>query len=197
MIYFLKGIVEHIADDFLVVDVNGVGYQAYCSSRTLAALAEGEVTKLSIFTNVKETELSLFGFRDEAERAVFEKLTSVSGVGPKVGLAILTVLTPDEAINAVTLQDHTSFARASGVGPKLAQRIVMELKGKMGSLPTGVTGARVEMPATAGLVGDVLSALSNLGYKPQQAQQALAHVSQENPDADFDALFKGALAELR
>lgn len=129
MIYFLKGIVEEMGDSFLALDVNGVGYQAYCSTKTLANLAIGEVTKLHVHTHVREQEFTLFGFASTEEREWFQLLTSVSGVGPKVCLAILSALTPQDMVNAVHNGDGKIMARANGVGPKLGDRIVLELKG--------------------------------------------------------------------
>jgi len=201
MIYFLKGIVEELGENFLALDVNGVGYQAYCSAKTLSMLDVGEVTKLHIHTHVREQEFTLFGFASTDEREWFQLLTSVSGVGPKVGLAILSALTTDEMVGAVQNGEGKVMARANGVGPKLGDRIVLELKGKVGAMPTmSASGASTQATlAVSGVNAEVLSALSNLGYKPAQAEKAVFSAS-EKLDAEamtFDNLFKTSLQELR
>ena len=203
MIHFLKGVIAEVGDDYLVMDVNGVGYKVLTHARMLANHAEGEATTVSTHMHVREDQMTLFGFTDTTERKLFEVLTSVSGVGPKMGLAILSALSPDEVTGAISMQDPTMLTRASGVGKKLAERIVLELKNKVGSLPvsagaTGATGGTVvSMPAT-GLAGDVLSALVNLGYKQAHAKDAVAMALKEQGEgANFDNVFKQALQELR
>lgn len=197
MIYFLKGVIEELGDDYAALDVNGVGYQAFMSSKALSRIGVGEVTKLYIYTHVREAEFSLFGFQTAAERGTFMMLTSVSGVGPKVGLAILSALEAEEIVSAITMQEGKVFARASGVGPKLGERIVMELKGKVGSMPIaaiGATGAKV----VSGTASEVVSALTNLGYKALEANKAVSSASETLGEAAaFDVLFKASLQELR
>ena len=196
MISFLKGVIEEIGENYLAIDVNGVGYHAFASSRTLSHLAEGEVTQIYTHTYVRESELTLFGFLTSSERQIFEVLISVSGVGPKVGLAIMSALNSDEIVNAVANQDGKTFARANGVGPKLGDRIVLELKDKFGKIV--VDGAQVIAGPVTGIGSDVLSALMNLGYKPNNAQRAVSQVMETIGDNDnFDAVFKASLAELR
>lgn len=200
MICFLRGIIAEIAEGHLALDVNGVGYQVLCSSRTLAKLGEGEEVHMSIFTLVKEDQFTLFGFADNNERTVFETLTKVNGVGPKVGLAILSALSASDIVQAITFQDAKMIATANGVGPKLAERIVMELKNKVGSLPVSAaaTSGTIEGPIPAGsMFGDVLSALVNLGYKHHAAQSAVSSAIAGNEEAEFDTLLKAALQELR
>mgnify|MGYP003640246210 CR=1 FL=1 len=199
MIYFLKGIVEEMGDKSLAMDVNGVGYLAFCSSKTLASLAVGEVTKLHIHSHIREQEFTLFGFGTTEERECFQLLTSVNGVGPKVGLAILSALTSNEIVTAIVNGDGKMMARANGVGPKLGDRIVLELSGKVGSIsaiPTATTSA-VHAKAS-GVNAEVVSALSNLGYKPAQAEKAvLGALETTGADASFDDLFKASLQEMR
>ncbi len=202
MIYFLKGIVEELGENFLALDVNGVGYQAFCSARTLSKLDVGEVTKLHIHTHVREQEFTLFGFAGSDEREWFQLLTSVSGVGPKVGLAILSALTTDDMVGAVQNGEGKVMARANGVGPKLGDRIVLELKGKVGAMPVmSATGGAVvsQVSESTGVNAEVVSALSNLGYKSAQAENAVFAASEKLNDTNvnFDNLFKQSLQELR
>lgn len=200
MIYFLKGIVEELGSNFLALDVNGVGYQTYCSSKTLSQLDVGEVTKIHIHTHVREQEFTLFGFSSLEEREWFLLLTSVSGVGPKVGLAILSALTTNDMVSAVQNGDGKMMARANGVGPKLGDRIVLELKGKVGAMPTvsDTGGTAVVNNTFSGVNAEVVSALSNLGYKSAQAEKAVFSASEKLGEGiGFDDLFKTSLQELR
>jgi Holliday junction DNA helicase RuvA len=200
MIRFLKGIVEELGEDSLSLDVNGVGYQAFASGRTLDKFAMGEVVKIHILTYVREDQFTLYGFADTTERDVCELITKVNGVGMKVAMAILSALSPEDIIQAITLQDGKMLAQANGVGPKLGERIVRELKdkvGAVGSMPLA-DGATVSEVKGGSATADVFSALSNLGYKPAQAQKAIK-IASENIDveATFDTLLKASLAALR
>lgn len=200
MICFLRGIVAEIAEDHLALDVNGVGYQVLCSSRTLTRFGLGEEIQISIYTLVKEDQFTLFGFGDNNERSVFELLTKVNGVGPKVGLAILSALSSQDVISAITMQDAKMVATANGVGPKLAERIVRELGNQVGNLPISAAANNgiIEAEMSAGsLFGDVLSALVNLGYKHHEAKTAVSTAFKGNEEASFDHLLKTALQELR
>ena len=199
MIYFLKGLIEEIDADFVTLDVNGVGYGAFASSKTLSSLEKGTATKLHIYTHVREQEFTLFGFASKEERAWFLMLTSVSGVGPKVGLALLSALNADEIMDAISRKDGKMLARANGVGPKLGERIALELKDKVGSLPTGANGGVISTSSTkSGVVGEVVSALSNLGYKgPMTERAVLSALEKCGGEESFDLLFKTSLQELR
>ncbi|MGD0053674.1 MAG: Holliday junction branch migration protein RuvA, partial [Vulcanimicrobiaceae bacterium] len=138
MIAMLAGVVDHTADDSMVVDVNGVGYLVFASSRTLAkAPPRGEPLRLLIETHVREDHIHLYGFADEAEREWFRLLTTVQGVGARIALAILSVLAPDALATAIAAQDKAALTEAEGVGPKLGQRIVIELKDKVGGIALG------------------------------------------------------------
>src|SRR5881394_4270759 len=131
MIGKLKGIIDSYGEDFIVLDVNGVGYLVHCSARTLQALpAAGEATTLSIETHVREDQIRLFGFLSDVEREWFRLLQTVQGVGAKVALSVLGTLPPSDLANAIALRDKASVARTPGVGPKVAERIVTELKDK-------------------------------------------------------------------
>lgn len=203
MIGRLKGLVEAIGDDFALIDVNGVCYEAFCSSRTLQALpGVGEAVRLEIEMIVREDLIRLYGFATEAEKVWFNTLTDVQGVGARVALAILSTLTPSELSSAIALQDKAMVGRASGVGPKLAQRIVTELKGKVpsaGAVDAGVLGLQSALGEglAAGNIADAVSALTNLGYSSQQASGAIARVVKtEGEDAPTEKLIRLGLREL-
>lgn len=203
MIALLKGRIEELGDGWAIVDVNGVGYLVFCSSRTLGLLGVGEAATIHIETHVREDHIHLYGFLDTAEREWFKLLTTVQGVGAKVALAILSVLSIDELTHAVAAGDKAQVGRASGVGPKLAGRIVSELKDKVANLALGVSSAGGEgaAPAPAGgaspATRDATSALVNLGYSPSDALAAVSHAAAKlGEDVDVGALIKGGLAEL-
>jgi len=202
----LKGLVDSTGEDWAIIDVQGVGYFVSGSSRTLMALPRiGEATSLHIETIVREDSLSLFGFADIQERDLFRLLTSVQGVGAKVALAILSTLSPADLQNAIAAQDKTAVARAKGVGPKVATRIVTELKDKVTGLvfqpkgvqvAAGVTGAAAADTDNSA-VADAVSALSNLGYKPMDAHAAVARVLGDlGENADVGTIVPAALKEL-
>jgi Holliday junction DNA helicase RuvA len=193
MIARLTGKLAEAAADHAMIDVQGVGYQVQASARTLDALGPvgGDVTILTEL-QVREDGWTLFGFANAGEREAFRQLTSVQGVGGRVALAILSVLDPAELATAVSRGDKAMVSRANGVGPKLAQRIVNELAGKLGSPAlTGVAGT----PAPrGGPAADALSALANLGFKPAEASAAVHAANEElGPDASLDALVRLAL----
>ena len=144
MIAKLRGLIDTIGDDYCIIDVNGVGYLVSASSKTLGKLVQGEEATLLTEMVVREDSLSLFGFADAWEKEWFTTLTKVQGVGAKVCLSILSVLTPAQLSQAISAQDKTSFCRASGVGPKLAARIVTELKDKIVTIPVGISGAKAD-----------------------------------------------------
>ncbi len=201
----LKGVVDSTGEDWAIVDVNGVGYLVQASSRTLAGMPRaGEVCGLHIETVVREDAITLFGFVDVPERDMFRLLTSVQGVGAKVGLAILSALQPNELQNAIAAQDKTAVSRAKGVGPKVATGIVTELKDKVTGLvfkTQGVQMVDVSAPAAGGAppgaVEDAISALVNLGYRPTDAHGAVAKaLSELGDDADVGAIVPVALKEL-
>jgi len=203
MIGKLKGIVDSYGDDWLILDVQGVGYQVHCSSRTLSALpSTGEAAVLSIETHVRETEIKLFGFQSDFERDWFRLLQNVQGVGAKVALAILGTLSPSDLASAIALQDKAMVSRAPGVGPKVAQRIVSELKDKAPALAgdlSGTIGLQQEIgDGVAGrAVQDAVSALTNLGYSGQQASAAVGVALREaGEDAASATLIRLGLREL-
>jgi Holliday junction DNA helicase RuvA len=191
MIARLSGILAEIGSDSAVIDVGGVGYLVQGSARTLDALGPigAEVLVLTEL-QVREDAWTLFGFGSAAERDTFRVLTSIQGVGGRLALAILSVLSPDELARAVSQGDKAMIGRANGVGPKLAARIANELHGKLGV--TGLAGAP-SAPRT-GAAADALSALANLGFRPGEASAAV-NAAQDylGPDASLDALVRLAL----
>lgn len=208
MIAKLRGIIDTIGNDYCIIDVNGVGYLVSASSKTLGKLTQGQETSLLTEMVVREDSLSLFGFADAWEKEWFLTLTKVQGVGAKVCLSILSVLSPTQLSQAIGAQDKTSFCRASGVGPKLAARIVTELKDKIVTIPIGVSAnldeAVEDVPTVAVLPKDtdysksedVISALINLGYQRLEAYRAVSKVVNENPEAAVPTLIRLALKEF-
>jgi Holliday junction DNA helicase RuvA len=191
MIARLSGILTETSGDSAVIDVAGVGYLVHLSGKTLSAIGPigGEVVILTEL-QVREDAWTLFGFGSPAERDAFCALTSVQGVGGRLALAILSVLSPDELARAVSQGDKAMIGRANGVGPKLAARITNELQGKLGA--AGLVGGA---PAPrAGAAADALSALANLGFKPAEASAAVNAAQDDlGPDAGLDALVRLAL----
>jgi Holliday junction DNA helicase RuvA len=192
MIARLTGTLAELTADGAVIDVAGVGYNVLMSGRTLDALG-GVGAEVLILTELqmREDQWTLFGFGSAAERDSFRALTSVQGVGGRLALAILSILSPEELARAVANGDKAMIGRASGVGPKLAQRIANELAGKLGA--PGL-GAGTAAPARQGAAGDALSALANLGFKPAEASAAVAAAQDElGAEATLDALVRLAL----
>jgi Holliday junction DNA helicase RuvA len=192
MIAKLRGLLDSFASDHAVVDVNGVGYLVFASTRTLASLGPvgGEVV-LHTVMQVSEDDIRLIGFASGEERDWFRLLTSVQGVGARVGLAILSTLPADDLHRAVAGGDHAMIARSPGVGPKLAQRIVHELKDKVGSLALGPAAAA---PSPGSAAADAVSALLNLGFRQGEAAAAVGKAEAElGPGATLDALVRTAL----
>ena len=214
MIAKLRGKVDTNGDDFCIVDVNGVGYLVFASAKSLGKLKIGAEASLLIETVVREDSISLFGFADAWEKEWFTTLTKVQGVGAKVCLAILSVLAPMQLAQAVSAQDKNSFTRASGVGPKLAARIVTELKDKIVTVPVSEFAKEINMDMTPNeqtanyedvlvaqaddpaKIEDAISALVNLGYQRLEAYKAVNQAALNAPDADMSELIKLALKEF-
>lgn len=202
MIGKLKGTVDEIGDDHCIIDVHGVGYVAFCGVRTLATLRPGEAAVLLIETYVREDMIRLYGFTTALEREWFKLLQSVQGVGAKVALAVLSTLTTAELANAIALRDLAMVSRAPGVGKKVAERIVTELKSKAPAYvgeATGTIGLKQELgegvaPAP---VADAVSALTNLGYSRDIAANAVAAaLKSAGEDANSATLIRLGLKEL-
>ena len=204
MIGKLRGKVDAIGESFCIIDVNGVGYEVQCSARALRNLKIGEEVSLTIDTHVRDDAIRLFGFASEVERTWFRTLQNVQGVGSKVALALLGTLSPAELANAIALGDWALVERAPGVGKKLAQRIVAELKDKAPVLSVAglrLPGSAADGGAVTAPEGDVaaeaMSALTNLGYQPVQASAAIAAAMKElGEDAGTAKLIRRGLKEL-
>jgi Holliday junction DNA helicase RuvA len=202
MIGKLTGRLDEVGPSTLIVDVNGVGYEVTCAARTLASLpAVGETVTLAIDTHMREDSIRLYGFATEHERAWFRALQTVQGVGAKVALAVLGTLSAADLANAVALQDKGQVSRAPGVGPKVAARIVAELKDKMPSLAPAIRpGAGLAPVATLpeGLAArDAVSALTNLGYAHGEAAAAIsAAIGKAGREARPEELIRLGLKEL-
>lgn len=199
MIAKLKGIVDSIGLDWVILDVQGVGYHVNASSRTLSRLPQvGEDASLLIDMLTRNELPALFGFMDSHEQACFQKLITVQGVGPKVALGILSALSPDELALAIYNQDKTQVSRADGVGPKLAARLITELKDKLMTPKIGAAEIVTSMPlASSSAISDVLSALENLGYKRSEVSSSVAKaVERHGTNAETSVLLKASLALL-
>ncbi len=197
MIAKLTGRIEAIEDGRCVVDVNGVGYLVQASTRTLASLPAGGEAALLIETHVREDAILLYGFADPAERDWFRLLTTVQGVGGKVALGVLSALSPRDLVSAIQAGDRASLTRAPGVGPKLAIRLLTELREKAGAMPVGVAfSPAIPVPA-GGVAADALSALVHLGYRRPEAQAAVAKATERLGEAAaLDAVIRESLREL-
>lgn len=205
MIAALKGTVAALGAETLVIDVNGVGYEAYAAPRLLQRLAVGEAANLSIETIVREDMIRLYGFETEMDRQAFRMLQSVQGVGAKHALAILQVLPPADLYDAISAEDVTAISQAHGVGKKIAQRIVTELQSKVGAIASAGTEFTVAARAKAAKSlgdpfmsarADAVSALSGLGYDGVEARRAVAAAAEELDAPGVEELIKAALKQL-
>lgn len=199
MIAKLTGLVDSQGEDWAVLDVGGVGYLVFCSGRTLGGLPRrGETARLFVDTHVREDHIHLYGFAEAAERDWFRLLQSVQGVGARVALAILSALSADDLTQTIAAQDKVPLTRASGVGAKLAQRIVAELKDKVvATVPSAVGAVGAGAAAGDGEAADAVSALVNLGYPRVEAFGAVAVASRElGGEAGIEALIRHGLKEL-
>jgi Holliday junction DNA helicase RuvA len=198
----LRGLVDAKGADSAIVDVGGVGYLVYCSTRTLERLPPlGTPATLHVETHVREDHIHLYGFAEAEERDWFRLLNKVQGVGARVALALLSAASPQELLQAVAAQDRTVLTRASGVGPKLAARILTELKDQVGTLATSAVTAElaagIEPAGAPGPFADAVSALINLGYRRTEALGAVAGAARRlGKEAQLDALIRAGLKEL-
>ncbi len=195
MIALLTGQYTHLDDVSCIIDVAGVGYLVQASTRTLSALPRPPApARVLVETIVREDAILLFGFAEAAERDWFRLLLTIQGVGAKVALAILSALSPRDLVQAITAGDRAALTRAPGVGPKLAVRLLTELKDRAGAMPTG---AAAPLAAPGGIATDVLSALANLGYRRAEAAPAVDRaIAQAGADASLDTVLRACLREL-
>lgn len=205
MIGKLRGIVDAIGESHCIIDVGGVGYEVQASARALRNMTLGEEVSLTIDTHVREDAIRLYGFASEVERTWFRTLQGVQGVGAKVALSALGVLSPQDLANAIALGDWAAVEQTPGVGKKLAQRIVAELKDKAPALSVaglnvpakGKGGADTPVAANDTAHAEAISALCNLGYLPAQASQAVAVAAKDlGAEADTAKLIRRGLKEL-
>ena len=218
MIAKLKGTVDTIGDEYCIIDVSGVGYLVFASAKTLGRLKIGEAANILIETVVREDSISLFGFASALEKEWFLTLTKVQGVGAKVCLSILSALAPQQLAQAVAAQDKASFTRANGVGPKLAARIVTELKDKIVTIPVAAAATTADLAKELDMdaneetetyednltaraddptaMEDALSALVNLGYQRLEAYRVVNQVLIANPNVDVSELIRLSLKEF-
>ena len=196
MIAHLRGKLIYKQPGQAIIEAGGVGYDVTISVPTFTALpVAGAETSLHIYTQVSEDQIALFGFQDREEKRLFERLITVSGVGPKLAVKMLSGLSPDRTVQAIRGQDHAQLTRIPGVGKKLAERLVVELKDKLDDFAVAPAPSTIQGPA----VDDVLSALVNLGYQRAAAEKAVENAIAKDKSlaADFDALFRGALKVVR
>jgi Holliday junction DNA helicase RuvA len=196
MIAHLRGKLIHKEPGQAIVEAAGVGYDVTISVPTFTALPSmGAEASLHIHTQVSEDQIALFGFLEREEKRLFERLITVNGVGPKLAIKILSGLNPERTVQAIRGQDHAQLTRIPGVGKKLAERLVVELKDKLDDFAVAPVASAVQGPA----VDDVLSALTNLGYQRPAAEKAIeqAITKDKSLAADFDLLFRGALKVIR
>jgi len=189
MIGWLKGEVRDLDPaGLLLLDVGGVGYDVVVSMQTLCTLQHGDTAELFIHTHVREDQLMLFGFASQRERTVFRQLTGVSGIGARMGINLLSGMSVEQLLAAIDGADDVAIARTPGIGKKTAQRLILELKGKLSADASGT-------PATAAhsVAADVRSALANLGYKPAQIDAAMKHVKDTG---DLESMFRAAMKAL-
>lgn len=205
MIGKLSGRIDSVGDDWVIVDVGGVGYLVHCSGRALARLEPGAHAALQIETHVREDSIVLYGFPDVGERELFRMLLQVQGVGGRVALAVLTALSPDEIVRSIAAEDRKMLTRADGVGTRLATRIVSELRDRIQKTSLSqISGSPADLPAKGdapegvdGMVRDAVSALVNLGYGRAEAFGAVASALRNNPEgATVETVIRAGLKEL-
>ncbi|MEM7778487.1 MAG: Holliday junction branch migration protein RuvA [Pseudomonadota bacterium] len=208
MIGKLSGKIDSIGEAYCIIDVNGVGYEVFASARALQNMTVGAAATLTIDTHVREDAIRLYGFASERERAWFRTLQTVQGVGAKVALACLGVLSPQDLANAIALGDAAAIGQTPGIGKKLAQRITSELREKApvlaisdigsGEVPsTATSSAAVGMTSDSSAAAEAISALSNLGYQPLDASRAVAAAQKDlGADADTATLIRQGLKAL-
>lgn len=203
MIGKLKGVLDTVGDDYVILDVAGVGYVLFCSAHTIRQLpATGHTITLQVETHVREDHIHLYGFTTRDEKKMFLQLTKINGVGSKVALAMLSVLTPEQIVMAIAAQDKHALTAAPGVGPKLALRLLTELKDVVAagwSTSEGVAQVSAVQAGTEGQshhIQDAVSALVNLGYQRAEAYRVIQRVAVSHKTVSVDMLITEGLREL-
>lgn len=203
MIAYLNGILAEIEEENIVIEVNGIGYNVRIPAGMAGRLPQiGEVVKLYTYTSVREDAIGLYGFLSRDDLNMYRQLITVSGIGPKGGLSVLSAMSADELRMAVISQDAKAIAKAPGVGTKTAQRIILELKDKISLEDTAMMREVNQVPQDSMLTGkgqaqtEAVEALTALGYSPSEALRAVKAVLQETPDLDVEALLKAALKKM-
>ena len=200
MIAHLRGVLLAKSPNQVVVECAGVGYDVAISVATFSSLpAEGAETKLHIYTRVAEDQLALYGFAEKTEKRLFEKLLTISGIGPKLAITVLSGIDAARLVTAIRGGDHASLVRIPGIGKKTAERVVLELKDKLDDLATAPVSTAVGAPDYGATGEDALSALVNLGYQRPVAQKAIEAALEREPGAKdtFEKLFRAAMAAIR
>jgi holliday junction DNA helicase RuvA len=193
MIGKLKGQIDSCFEDHVIIDVAGVGYLVYCTLKGLSQLVVGEFCTLFIETHVREDHINLYGFPVLQEKNCFNILQTVTGIGPRLALTILSNLNPSEVANAVAAKDKEAFRAVSGVGPKMAERMLVELKGKLISMFPFSANAAAPRVNDSEVANDAISALTNLGINRADAQSSISAILNENPEISINELIKEAL----
>lgn len=203
MIAYLNGILAEIEEENIVIEINGIGYNVRIPAGMAGRLPQiGEVVKLYTYTSVREDAIGLYGFLSRDDLNMYRQLITVSGIGPKGGLSVLSAMSADELRMAVISQDAKAIAKAPGVGTKTAQRIILELKDKISLEDTAMMREVNQVPQGNMLTGksqaqtEAVEALTALGYSPSEALRAVKTVLQETPDLDVEALLKAALKKM-
>lgn len=201
MIGKLTGMVDSICDAYIIVDVSGVGYIVFCTSKTIQRIGEGEAISLIIETHVREDHIHLYGFFDEAEKDMFKLLTSVQGVGVKMGMAILSAFDASDLSGIIASEDKKMLTRANGVGAKLAGRIVSELQDKISipftpSTPHNSKVENTNIEGTHGKIHDAVSALVNLGFSRKEAYYTVKNANESNPGITLEEIISDSLKNL-
>ena len=198
MIAHIRGQILTKAPNAVVVDCNGVGYELAISVATFTDLGqEGSEARLHVHTHVREDALALFGFSELTEKRLFEKLLTISGIGPKLAITVLSGISAERLVGAIRAGDHATLTKIPGIGKKTAERVVLELKDKLDDM-AGFTPATTAAPSLGAVADDVLSALVNLGYPRPVAQKAVETAAKDpNVSRDFEALFRASMSAVR
>jgi Holliday junction DNA helicase RuvA len=198
MIAHLRGLLLSKSPNQIIVECSGVGYEVAISVATFSALPdEGATAALHIYTNVREDQIALFGFAEMTEKRLFEKLLTISGIGPKLAITVLSGISAERLVAAIRSGDHATLTRIPGIGKKTAERVVLELKDKLEALAVPASADEVAPHGPAG--DDAISALVNLGYQRPVAQKAVEGALKREPElsSDFERLFRAAMSAIR